>query len=77
MWYSILLGSVLSYEENKLYEDGPKVLLTNIIIGCTGLPGTNTLAYLPGVIFTTLHFVRNLRIGPISQSVCCWQTLVA
>jgi hypothetical protein len=31
--------------------------LTNIIIGCTSLPGTNTLAYLPRVIFTTLYLV--------------------
>ncbi len=36
----------------------------------------NVLSTVPlrsGVVFTTLHFLRKLRMGPISQNVCPWQ----
>ncbi len=31
----------------------------------------------PGGIFTTLHFLHNLRTGPISQSIFHWQAFTA
>jgi hypothetical protein len=30
---------------------------------------TKCCEYSPGTVFTTLHFLCNLRMGPISQSV--------
>jgi hypothetical protein len=31
------------------------------------------IAYVHGVIFATLYFIRNLRVGPLSKSICPWQ----
>ncbi len=31
----------------------------------------------PGALFTTLHFLHNLQMGLISQSVCNWQAFSA
>ncbi len=31
----------------------------------------------PEVAFTTLHFLHNLQMGPVSQSVCSWQAFPA
>ncbi len=30
-----------------------------------------------GTVFTTLHFLPNLQMGPISKSVCPWQDFSA
>jgi hypothetical protein len=30
-----------------------------------------------GAVFTTFHFLRNLRMGQISESVCNWQNIMA
>ncbi len=66
--------------------------ITNISIGLESLPRTNALAYFvgtsmtnkkvfiistPGVISTTLHLLRILPMGPISQSVFPWQPFPA
>jgi hypothetical protein len=56
--YAPLLGNLL-------------VLLANITLGWRDLARTNTLAYWVqcckyGPIFTKLHFLRDLRMGPIS-----------
>ncbi len=31
----------------------------------------------PVAVFTTLQFVRNLQMGPVSKSDCPWQALPA
>jgi hypothetical protein len=54
---------------------GPNSLECYITWGWNGLPRTNTHTYLPhsyvksGVLFTTLHFLCNLLLEPISCSV--------
>ncbi len=74
----------MKYLSGAPLYDRALALTEKFRLGFTGLPGTNALDYYekmyltavkvfktlgPGTVFTTLHFIRNLRIGPISDSV--------
>jgi hypothetical protein len=39
--------------------------------------GKSIIASAPGTVFTRIHFLWNLQIGPMSKSVCHWQAFPA
>ncbi len=81
LWYSPwALYYKTFYDRNlRIFCNKPECLFLASLarLGWKGLPETNTLittvknfiVQAPGTVFTTLHYLRNLRIGPISMTV--------